>query len=352
MKKISRKKQNNEKGREGSRQTVMKRNKKYVEPEVDETVDAVEAIEPVKAVDDGEKAEDGDEEGVEAAAPEETRQPYDGNTAFHLYLREVGQSKLLTPKEEIALAKRIQKGDSKAREEMIKSNLRLVVKIARDYEDYGLPLLDLINEGNMGLMKAVERFDPRKGAKLSTYASWWIKQSIRRALANQSKTIRLPVHVVDKLFHMRRAATKLQEELGREATDEELAEELGTTAFRVARLRSAAIRPASLDAPIGDDDTNRFGDLVEDERADTPYEQLEDKTNTDLVREMMDTLDPREATILRYRFGLDGGGEKTLEEVGKKFGVTRERIRQLQNIALKKLRKRIEDRESVQEVAA
>jgi RNA polymerase primary sigma factor len=228
----------------------------------------------------------------------------------------------------------------------------LVVKIARDYEDYGLPLLDLINEGNMGLMKAVERFDPRKGAKLSTYASWWIKQSIRRALANQSKTIRLPVHVVDKLFHMRRAATKLQEELGREATDEELAEELGTTAFRVARLRSAAIRPASLDAPIGDDDTNRFGDLVEDERADTPYEQLEDKTNTDLVREMMDTLDPREATILRYRFGLDGGGEKTLEEVGKKFGVTRERIRQLQNIALKKLRKRIEDRESVQEVAA
>src|SRR5213082_410708 len=277
---------------------------------------------------------------------------YDGDTAFHLYLREIGQTPLLTPQEEIELARRIKRGDKKAREHMIKANLRLVVKIARDYEGYGLPLLDLINEGNMGLMKAVERFDPRKGAKLSTYASWWIKQSIRRALANQSKTIRLPVHVVDKLFHMRRAATKLQEELGREATDEELAEELGTTAFRVARLRSAAIRPASLDAPIGDDDTNRFGDLVEDEKADTPYEQLEDKTNTDLVREMMDTLDPREATILRYRFGLDGGGEKTLEEVGKKFGVTRERIRQLQNIALKKLRKRIEDREAVQEVVA
>src|SRR5262245_51361957 len=229
----------------------MKRKKKYIESD-DETLE-VDLIEPAaEKADDAEKGEDVEKaDESEEEEPASDRQPYDGNTAFHLYLREVGQSKLLTPKEEIALAKRIQKGDSKAREEMIKSNLRLVVKIARDYEDYGLPLLDLINEGNMGLMKAVERFDPRKGAKLSTYASWWIKQSIRRALANQSKTIRLPVHVVDKLFHMRRAAVKLQEELGREATDEELAEELGTTAFRVARLRSAAIRPASLDAPIG-----------------------------------------------------------------------------------------------------
>src|ERR1044071_6403117 len=250
MKKISRKKQNNEKGREGSRQTVMKRNKKYVEPEVDETVEAVEAMEPVKAVDDGEKAEDGDEEEAETTAPEETRQPYDGNTAFHLYLREVGQSKLLTPKEEIALAKRIQKGDAKAREEMIKSNLRLVVKIARDYEDYGLPMLDLINEGNMGLMKAVERFDPRKGAKLSTYASWWIKQSIRRALANQSKTIRLPVHVVDKVAHLRRAEVKLRETLDRDPTDEELAHELQIKPRQVELYRRASRAPVSLDAPI------------------------------------------------------------------------------------------------------
>src|SRR5437667_4503582 len=227
--------------------------KKFVAPDLDEGTDTdVAVIEAEKLLDEPEKADLAEaEEEEEAEAPvisAEARQPYDGNTAFHLYLREVGQSKLLTPKEEIALAKRIHKGDAKAREEMIKSNLRLVVKIARDYEDYGLPLLDLINEGNMGLMKAVERFDPRKGAKLSTYASWWIKQSIRRALANQSKTIRLPVHVVDKLFHMRRAAMKLQAELGREATDEELAEELGTTPFRVARLRTAAIRPASLDA--------------------------------------------------------------------------------------------------------
>src|SRR6185312_13964503 len=168
----------------------------------------------------------------------------DGDSAIKLYLREIGQVKLLTPQEEIELAARIKKGDKKAREHMIKANLRLVVKIARDYDGIGLPLLDLISEGNIGLMKAVERFDPKKGGKLSTYGSWWIKQSIKRALANQSKTIRLPVHLVDKISKMRRMAMKLQEEFGREPTDEELAAELGTTASRVAQLRTAAIRPA------------------------------------------------------------------------------------------------------------
>jgi RNA polymerase primary sigma factor len=279
------------------------------------------------------------------------RQPYDGNTAFNLYLREVGQTKLLTPKEENELAARIKKGDKKAREQMIKANLRLVVKIAREYEDYGMPLLDLINEGNMGLMKAVERFDPAKGAKLSTYSAWWIKQSIKRALANQSKTIRLPVHVVDKLFHMRQASVKLQEVLGREPTDEELGDELGFSAQKVAQLRTAAIRPASLEAPLGDDETSRIADVVRDETADTPYEQLEDKTNTSMLRELVATLDPREAEILRYRFGLDGDPERTLEEVGQKFGVTRERIRQIQNVALNKLRKQIEKLETVKVAA-
>lgn len=269
-------------------------------------------------------------------------------TAYTLYLREIGQTKLLTPADEIALAERIRKGDDAAREQMIKANLRLVVKIARDYKDYGLPLLDLINEGNIGLMKAVERFDPTKGAKLSTYAAWWIKQAIRRALANQSKTIRLPVHVGDKLLHMRRASVKLQEIFGREPTDEELAEELDMTPARVTRLRTAAIRPASLDAPLGDDDTNRFGDIVEDEKVQTPYEQLDERNSTDMVREMVAVLPEREATILRFRFGLDGDGERTLEEVGEKFGVTRERIRQIQNIALEKLRRMIEKREAVQ----
>jgi len=278
----------------------------------------------------------------------ENRPHYDGDTAIKLYLREIGQVKLLTPQEEIKLAARIKKGDKKAREQMIKANLRLVVKIARDYEGIGLPLLDLISEGNIGLMKAVERFDPAKGGKLSTYGSWWIKQSIKRALANQSKTIRLPVHLVDKISKMRRVTMKLQEELGREPTDEELAGELDTTTARVRQMRLAAIRPASLDAPISSEESNSFSEIVEDENAATPYKDLEDKTVTGMLRDMVKHLDTREATILRYRFGLDGGSEKTLEEVGEKFGVTRERIRQIQNLALKKLRHMIEKLENSQ----
>jgi RNA polymerase primary sigma factor len=195
-------------------------------------------------------------------------------------------------------------------------------------------------------MKAVERFDPSKGGKLSTYGSWWIKQSIKRALANQSKTIRLPVHLVDKISKMRRVAMQLQEELGREPTDDELASEMGMPASRVTQMRLASIRPASLDAPIGDEDSNNFAEVVQDENADTPYEQLEEKTVTGMLQDMVTKLDPREATILRYRFGLDGGSERTLEEVGEKFGVTRERVRQIQNIALRKMRKMIEKLEA------
>jgi RNA polymerase primary sigma factor len=303
-----------------------------------------EAIRPEQVE---EAAADTRPEAEESPAPREReRSSYDGDTAIKLYLREIGQVKLLTPEEEIQLAARIKKGDKKAREQMIKANLRLVVKIARDYEGIGLPLLDLISEGNIGLMKAVERFDPAKGGKLSTYGSWWIKQSIKRALANQSKTIRLPVHLVDKISKMRRTSLRLQEELGREPTDDELAEELGISASRVSQMRMAAIRPASLDAPIGDEDSNNFAEVVQDENADTPYEQLEGKTVTKMLQEMVKTLDHREATILRARFGLDGGPQKTLEEVGVKFGVTRERVRQIQNIALKKLRKMIEKMET------
>jgi RNA polymerase primary sigma factor len=286
-------------------------------------------------------------EELDPILSDKDRQPYDGETAIKLYLREIGQVKLLTVPEEIELAARIKKGDKKAREQMIKANLRLVVKIAHDYENFGLPLLDLISEGNIGLMKAVERFDPAKGGKLSTYGSWWIKQSIKRALANQSKTIRLPVHLVDKISRMRRTAVKLQEIFGREPTDEELADEMGMSVSRVAQLRSAAIRPASLDAPIGEEDSNSFGEVVQDENAESPYQQLEDKTVTGMLQEMVKTLEERESTILRYRFGLDGGSEKTLEEVGAKFGVTRERVRQIQNIALRKLRKMIQKIEAV-----
>src|SRR5206468_9666579 len=231
----------------------------------------------------------------------------DSDTGIKIYLREIGQIPLLTPQQEIDLAAKIKKGDREARALMIRSNLRLVVKIAHDYANLGLPLLDLISEGNIGLMKAVERFDPAKGGKLSTYAAWWIKQSIKRALANQSKTIRLPVHLVDKISKMRRTAMRLQEELGREPTDDELGEDLGTTTARVAQMRMAAIRPASLDAPIGDEDSNNFAEVVQDEAADTPYEQLEEKTVTRMLQEMVKDLDVRESTILRARFGLDGG---------------------------------------------
>ncbi len=267
---------------------------------------------------------------------------HERSDTLHLYLREIGQVKLLTPEEEIALAKRIRKGDKQAREEMIKANLRLVVKIARDYENLGLPLLDLINEGNIGLMKGVERFDPSKGAKLSTYASWWIKQAIKRALANQGKTIRLPVHVVDKVAHIRRAETRLRDVLGRDATDDELADELGINARRIRQYRDASRAPVSLDSPVGDDDTSSVSELVADVNAAAPYERLDKETELSSVQDALATLDERERKILSLRFGLnDSGAEKTLEEVGAHFGLTRERIRQIQEIALKKLRNRM-----------
>lgn len=264
-----------------------------------------------------------------------------------LYLREISQVPLLTPAEEIKLAAQIKRGNKRAREKMIKANLRLVVKIANDFSAFGLPLLDLISEGNIGLMKAVERFDPKKGGKLSTYASWWIKQSIKRALANQSKTIRLPVHLVDKIGKIRRVAARMTEELGREPTSEEIAEELGLPVAKVTHLKNVAVRPASLDARINADDDTPFGDLVSDERAEDPFSVLRDKNLRDEIVELLDVLDLRERRIIAYRFGLGGGRERTLEEVGRKFGVTRERIRQLQNIALLKMRKALSKREAI-----
>jgi RNA polymerase primary sigma factor len=269
----------------------------------------------------------------------------DTDTGFQLYLREIARFPLLTPAEEVTLARKIKRGDQKARAHMVRANLRLVVKIARDYQSLGLPLLDLISEGNIGLMKAVERFDPKKGGKLSTYAAWWIKQSIKRALANQSKTIRLPVHLVDKISKIRRVSVQMSEELGREPTDDELAEEIGMSASKVAQLKTAAIRPASLDAPIGEDDSTEFGEIVGDAEAQDPFELLRDKDLRDEVGDLLEVLDDRERKIINSRFGLDGGKPKTLEEVGEKFGVTRERIRQLQNIALHKMRRALSKKE-------
>jgi RNA polymerase primary sigma factor len=271
----------------------------------------------------------------------------DSDSGFQLYLRQIAQYPLLTPAQEITLAAKIKKGNKAAETEMIRANLRLVVKIARDYANLGLPLLDLISEGNIGLMKAVERFDPAKGGKLSTYGSWWIKQSIKRALANQGKTIRLPVHLVDKIAKIRRVGAGLSDELGREATDEEIAEEVGMDAGKVTMLKQAAVRPASLDAPVGDDDSTEFGEMVGDVAAVDPFENLSDKNMQMEIGDLLTQLDERERKIIGARFGLDGNDPITLEEVGVKFGVTRERIRQLQNIALSKMRKALAKRERV-----
>jgi RNA polymerase primary sigma factor len=268
------------------------------------------------------------------------------------YLQEIGQFSLLTPQQEIELARKIKKGDAAARERMINANLRLVVTIARDYANLGLPLLDLISEGNIGLTKAVERFDPTKGAKLSTYAMWWIKQSIKRALANQSKTIRVPVHLADKLAKMRRLSLQMSDELGREPSDEELGEEIGIASEKVARLKSVGIRPTSLDAPIAENDSTEFAEVIGDDEAQTPFELLRDKNLLGEVDALLEVLDARETKIISQRFGLDGGRPKTLENVAKIFGITRERIRQLQNIALAKLRRALSKKEELPDQAA
>ena len=267
------------------------------------------------------------------------------DTAMKVYLREIGRIALLTPKQEIELAVKIKQGDPEARALMISSNLRLVVTIAQDYANLGLPLLDLISEGNVGLTVAVDRFDPSKGAKLSTYAAWWIRQSIKRALSNQGRTIRLPVHLGEKISKMRRVALHLSEEIGREPTDDELGEEIGIASEKVSHLKTASTSLASLDAPIGDDDLTELGESVADEQARTPFELLRDKDLHDDVDGLLEVLDDREKEIICRRFGFDGGERKTLEEIGRKLRVSRERIRQLENIALSKLRRALRQKE-------
>jgi RNA polymerase primary sigma factor len=263
-------------------------------------------------------------------------------SSIKIYLREIGQTPLLTRADEVVLAKRIKRGDEKARQHMILANLRLVVKIAHDYARYGLPLLDLISEGNIGLMKAVERFDPKKGGKLSTYAAWWIKQAIKRALANQSKTIRLPAHLVDKVAKMRRAEHALTEKLGREPTVEEIAEGLGIAAATVQQWQVVALRPTSLDSPIGEDGDATYGEIIGDDNAHTAFDLINDVQLRNEVERLMKRLDFREREILRFRYGLHNTPEETLDDVGKRFNITRERVRQIQNVAVSKLHELLE----------
>ena len=264
---------------------------------------------------------------------------YDSDSSLKLYLREISKTPLLTIQEENDLAERIKMGDRDARDHMIKANLRLVVKIAHDYSGYGLSLSDLVSEGNIGLMNAVERFDPEKGGKLSTYGAWWIKQSIKRALANQSKTIRLPIHMVDKIARMRRISSILAESLGREPSDDELATELGLPRQKIAMLKQAAQRPTSLDAPVNEGEAMEYGDIISDDSASDPLEALSDKNLHGEIDGLLSILNERERRIIDERFGLSGLKPMLLEDVGREFGVSRERIRQLQNSALAKMRK-------------
>jgi RNA polymerase primary sigma factor len=256
------------------------------------------------------------------------------------YLRDISQFPLITTTEEIQLAGLIKKGDKKARETMINANLRLVVRIAGDFKNRGLTTLDLINEGNIGLMKAVERFDPAFGAKLSTYATWWIKQSIRRALHNQGRTIRLPVHTSEQIIHVYHARIKLKGELGYDPTNEELAKKTGISKRKIFELGQLTRDTASLDAPLGDSsDSSTLGEIIPDENALSSVEVLLQKDKRVWLERMINKLSPREQEIIRRRFGLNGHEKHTLEEVGRSFKLTRERIRQIEAQILKKLHK-------------
>lgn len=259
--------------------------------------------------------------------------------AIKIYLREIGESELLRPEEEVALAAEIKKGSEAARHKMIVCNLRLVVKIAQDYSNLGLALADLVSEGNIGLVKAVERFDPAKGGKLSTYAAWWIKQAIKRALANQSKTIRLPSHLVEKIHRMKRSSALLMEKLNREPTTEELAKEVGVSTATITHWKTVGIKPSSLDAPVRESDESgtTFAEVIGDDQVRMPYDEISDKQIQAELSHQLAQLSEREREILSFRFGLGDRKEETLEEVGERFKITRERVRQIQNAAVKKL---------------
>jgi RNA polymerase primary sigma factor len=255
-----------------------------------------------------------------------------------MYLKEIGRVPLLTAEEEVELAKRMEMGDKEAKQRLIESNLRLVVSIAKRYVGRGMLLLDLIQEGNMGLIKAVEKFDYRKGYKLSTYATWWIRQAITRSIADQARTIRIPVHMVETINKLVRTSRQLLQELGREPTAEEIAEEMGLTPERVREIQKIAQEPVSLETPIGEEEDSHLGDFIEDVDALAPAEAASFVMLKEQIEEVLDTLNEREQRVLRLRFGLDDGKARTLEEVGREFGVTRERIRQIEAKALRKLR--------------
>jgi RNA polymerase primary sigma factor len=276
---------------------------------------------------------DEDEEDQPAEEPREV-----STDALQLFLKDIGKVDLLTAAQEVELAKRIERGDHSAKQEMVEANLRLVVSIAKKYRNQGLPFLDLIQEGTIGLVRAAEKFDYRKGFKFSTYATWWIRQAVARALADKARTIRMPVHVVEKLNKIVRSERKLRAELGREPTASEIGKDLDLSADEVEQIRRSAQTPVSLEKPVGDEDESEFGHFITDENLPLPDEEAEITMRKETLRKILGTLSSRERQVLELRYGLDGQHPRTLDEVGRTFNVTRERIRQIENQSLKKLR--------------
>jgi RNA polymerase primary sigma factor len=280
----------------------------------------------------------GDEEDEQEGEAARSTQREVSTDALQLFLKDIGKVELLTAPQEVELAKRIERGDDDAKRQMVEANLRLVVSIAKKYRNQGLPFLDLIQEGTIGLVRAAEKFDHRKGFKFSTYATWWIRQAVARALADKARTIRMPVHVVEKLNKIVRTERKLRAELGREPGSKEIARELDLTIDEVEQIRRSAQVPVSLEKPVGDDEESEFGHFLTDESAPLPEEAAEDVLRKDALGRILRTLSARERRVLELRYGLNGEQPRTLDEVGRAFNVTRERIRQIENQCLKKLR--------------
>ena len=303
---------------------------------VSEDLDLGDALDLVGDLDDDIDLSDVDEE--ELVDPVDLAAEYNLDDPVRMYLKEIGQIKLLSAEEEVELAQKVSEGDQAAKNKLTEANLRLVVSIAKKYSGRGLHILDLIQEGNTGLIRAVDKFDWTKGNKFSTYATWWIRQAITRAIADQARTIRVPVHMVEVINKATRCNRKLVQELGREPTVEEIAAELGLPVEKIIEANRTAADTLSLDTPVGDEEDTSIGSFVEDERTPGPADATSNALLAEALKEILDTLTEREADVLRMRFGMYDGRTHTLEEVGQIFGVTRERIRQIENKAIRKLR--------------